>query len=93
MKSTIYDSSHLFFLGDLNFRLSLPSSSPFAGSLNRAALVTALSDEREREQLKDFDELYQVRASENAFVGMHEGEFWKFKCTYKYKLNEVDHYR
>ena len=28
-----------------------------------------------------------------AFVGFHEGEFWKFKCSYKYKPGEVDRYR
>jgi hypothetical protein len=26
-------------------------------------------------------------------MGMHEGDFWKFKCTYKYNLNDVDRYK
>lgn len=55
--------------------------------------MEALKDEVQREALKEFDELYVERSKGNVLVGFREGEFWKFKCTYKYKLREVDRYK
>lgn len=91
--TTLYNTSHLFFLGDLNFRLNIPPSHEFASKSRRPALVEALKDEFQREALKEFDELYVERSKGNVLVGFREGEFWKFKCTYKYKLREVDRYK
>ncbi|KDQ61040.1 hypothetical protein JAAARDRAFT_124747 [Jaapia argillacea MUCL 33604] len=90
--STMYSTSHLFFFGDLNFRLALPRSHPLAGSNNRGDLAAALNNEENREGLKEFDQLTIERRMKSVFVGLREGEFWKFKCTYKYKLGEVDKY-
>ena len=91
--SDIYKTSHLFFFGDLNFRLDIPPSHPLAKSSSRPKLLQALDDESERVKLKEYDQLLMERQSENAFIALREGEFWKFKCTYKYKLAEVDKYR
>ncbi|KAL5489844.1 hypothetical protein ACEPAI_4676 [Sanghuangporus weigelae] len=101
--STIYDTSHLFFLGDLNFRLAFSSSpdatTPLAnGDASqpaqelKAQLIDSLKDDLEREKLKEYDELFIERRKGRIFVGLHEGEFWQFKCTYKYNLKEVDRY-
>ncbi|EJD02382.1 DNase I-like protein [Fomitiporia mediterranea MF3/22] len=92
--STLYDTSHLFFLGDLNFRFSFPPSHAFAGSLlsSHAQLVEALKDDVQREVLKEYDELFCERRKGRVFIGLREGEFWQFKCTFKYKLNTVDRY-
>ena len=49
--------------------------------------------ESSREELKEFDQLTVEKNKGNVFVGLHEGEFWKFKCSYKYKVGEVDQYR
>ncbi|KAG6851268.1 hypothetical protein H0H93_011704 [Arthromyces matolae] len=89
--STIYESSHLFFFGDLNFRLDIPPLHPLSP---RPYLdySHALEDESTREQLRDYDQLVTERRRGNVFQGLHEGEFWKFKCSYKYLLGEVDKY-
>lgn len=90
--STIYDTSHLFFFGDLNFRLAIPASHPL-GTLSHEALTQKLASEADREVLKDCDELRIERDERRScFVGFREGEFWKFKCSYKYKLGEVETY-
>ncbi|KAH9930704.1 skeletal muscle/kidney enriched inositol 5-phosphatase [Fomitopsis serialis] len=90
--ATIYDTSHLFFFGDLNFRLAIPPSHPLA-VLSHEELTRKLVTEADREALKDCDELRIERDERGScFVGLREGEFWKFKCSYKYKLGEVNTY-
>lgn len=91
--STIYDTSHLFFLGDLNFRLSVPETHEISKLLKQPEVSTTLSSESNRESLKEFDQLLAERRKGTIFIGMREGEFWKFKCSYKYLLGEVDKYR
>lgn len=77
--TTIYDTSHLFFFGDLNFRLDLPETHPLHGPGNHHALVSALDNEGKREELKEYDQLRVEQKKGTAFVGLREGEFWKFK--------------
>ncbi|KAI0006003.1 skeletal muscle/kidney enriched inositol 5-phosphatase [Russula compacta] len=90
--TTIYSTSHLFFLGDLNFRLALPPTSPYAGPANIHRVETALDTQSGREELKEFDQLLQERRKGTIFHGFREGEFWAFKCSYKFKIGEVDKY-
>jgi hypothetical protein len=33
------------------------------------------------------------RRKGSVFVGLKEGEFWQFKCSYKYLNGEIDRYR
>ncbi|KAK7693783.1 hypothetical protein QCA50_003355 [Cerrena zonata] len=88
--TTIYSTSHLFFFGDLNFRLE-PPTLPDPKKLS--ASIDAILADGVREQLKDYDQLVQERDQKKSiFVGFREGEFWKFKPTYKYKLGQVDKY-
>ena len=77
--TTIYETSHLFFFGDLNFRLELPETHPLHGPNNYCHLASALDDESNREELKEYDQLRMVQKNGTAFVGLREGEFWKFK--------------
>ncbi|KAL9715289.1 hypothetical protein Ac2012v2_001951 [Leucoagaricus gongylophorus] len=90
--STIYDTSHLFFLGDLNYRLVLPTAHPHYSSSRGPEFSEVLSSEKIREDLKEYDQLTVEKRKGNVFVGLHEGEFWKFKCSYKYQLGHVDKY-
>lgn len=52
-----------------------------------------MTEESVREELKEFDQLLNAARNKDAFVGLHEGRFWGFKCSYKYELGEVDKYR
>jgi hypothetical protein len=90
--TTMYSTSHLFFLGDLNFRLDPPPTSPFAGRANVHRIEAALDTQSGREELKEFDQLLQERRKNAIFHGFREAEFWSFKCTYKYDIGEVDKY-
>ena len=91
--STLYDTSHLFFFGDLNFRLSLPPTHALAAPDQLSTLVHTLSTDEGRSSLKEFDQLVTERDLKGTiFHSFREGEFWRFKCSYKYKLGEVDLY-
>jgi hypothetical protein len=89
----MYSTSHLFFLGDLNFRLTPPPTSPYAGRANIHSVEAALDTQSGREELKEYDQLLQERRKCTVFHGFREGEFWAFKCSYKFKIGEVDKYR
>ncbi|XP_006457995.1 hypothetical protein AGABI2DRAFT_216100 [Agaricus bisporus var. bisporus H97] len=90
--STIYATSHLFFLGDLNYRLDMPETHPMYSIRKSPEFTQVLSSEKSREELKEFDQLTVEKRKGTVFVGLREGDFWKFKCSYKYELNEVDTY-
>jgi len=55
-------------------------------------IYRALDDENAREELKEFDQLLLEHRKGTVFVGLREGQFWKFKCSYKYLHGEVDRY-
>ncbi len=89
----MFATSHLFFFGDLNFRLSLPPDHAFASRAELPALVHALSTDDGRAALKEHDQLLIERdVRGTVFQGLREGEFWRFKCSYKYRLGQVDEY-
>ena len=77
--TTIYDTSHLFFFGDLNFRLELPEAHSLQGPDNHHALISALDSESKREELKEYDQLRVEQKKGTTFMGLREGEFWRFK--------------
>jgi len=89
----MYSTSHLFFLGDLNFRLDPPSTSPYSGRANLHRVEAALDTQSGREELKEYDQLLQEHRKCTIFHMFREGEFWSFKCSYKFKIGEVDKYR
>ncbi|KAF7294736.1 Beta-glucan synthesis-associated protein SKN1 [Mycena indigotica] len=90
--TTVYHTSHLFLLGDLNFRVVLPPEHPLKGV--SSAIGQALSQQSARDAFKEYDQLLVERRqpSNNLFVGLREGEFWKFKCSYKYHIGHADRY-
>lgn len=90
--ATIYSTSHLFFFGDLNFRVSMPPRSLGNERPLHEEALSMLNDEKSREALKEFDQLRRAWRDGRVFVGLKEGPFWTFKCTYKYKLGEIDKY-
>src|SRR5258707_11134115 len=90
LSSTLYQTSHLFLLGDLNFRLDIPSSHPLSATKDFAQ---AIESETTRKELKEFDQLTVEKRKGTVFAGLREGDFWKFKCSYKYHLGEVDMYK
>ena len=90
--TTLYSTSHLFVLGDLNFRVVLPADHPHAGVHERGDFAALLESQEQREEIKEHDQLLQERKKGTVFVGLREGEFWKFKCSYKYHIGEVDRY-
>ena len=90
LSSTLYETSHLFLLGDLNFRLDIPSSHPLSATKDFAQ---AIESETTRKELKEFDQLTVEKRKGTVFAGLREGDFWKFKCSYKYHLGEVDMYK
>ncbi|KAG7447983.1 inositol polyphosphate phosphatase [Guyanagaster necrorhizus] len=90
--TTIYSTSHLFIFGDLNFRLSIPPCHPLHAFHTEPDVAAVLAAPETRETLKEFDQLLTERRKGTTLVGLREGEFWKFKCSYKYDLGEVDKY-
>ncbi|KAI0093845.1 skeletal muscle/kidney enriched inositol 5-phosphatase [Irpex rosettiformis] len=91
--TTIYSTSHLFFFGDLNFRLDLPENHVLSRTSPEIGFGQLLEQDHVREDLKQYDQLLVERDQKHsAFVGLREGEFWRFKCSYKYILGEVDKY-
>ena len=92
--STMYDTSHLFWFGDLNFRIALPPEHALAqGASASGDLARVLEQESVRAELKEYDQLVIERDVKGTiFQSFREGEFWKFKCSYKYRLGEVDKY-
>ena len=91
--TTMFSTSHLFFFGDLNFRLSLPTTHALAAPDQLPSLAQALSTDEGRSSLREYDQLVIERDVKGTiFQSFREGEFWRFKCSYKYKLGQVDHY-
>ncbi|KAF9566329.1 inositol polyphosphate phosphatase [Agrocybe pediades] len=90
--STLLETSHLFVFGDFNFRLDIPKTHSLYAKRLTGDFAQAIESEKSREELKEFDQLTIEMRKGNVFVSLHEGEFWKFKCSYKYKLGEVDKY-
>jgi hypothetical protein len=89
----MYATSHLFFLGDLNFRVAIPPSHPLRTASCGEEALSMLTDETTRDTLKEYDQLINERRNGRVFVGLREGPFWTFKCTYKYVLGEIDKYK
>lgn len=84
--SSIYDSSHLFFMGDLNYRLSLSNPSsirlPTLSHKIHFSLPTLIPH----------DTLTQERSLGRVLQGLREGEL-TFQPTYKYKANKGSTYK
>lgn len=92
--STIYDSTHLFFFGDLNFRLTRPGLDKEKLSGLQDVDILQLNGSLDgRQQLKQYDQLTRSQTEGKAFLGLREGEVEQFPLSFKYVVGTVDHYR
>lgn len=83
---TIYDSTHLFFFGDLNFRLIQKDG------LSYSSIQEMANSPAGRQKLAQLDELTTEMRNGNVCNGLHEGDFSSFKPTYKYLLTSATDY-
>ena len=72
----IYEADHIFWIGDLNYRLNV----------NSMQEVHDLIDDGRWRKLLTKDQLHIEKARGHAFVGFEEGRI-RFPPTYKYKTN------
>eukprot|EP00048_Salpingoeca_helianthica_P022785 m.20360 g.20360 ORF g.20360 m.20360 type:complete len:907 (+) comp7810_c0_seq1:39-2759(+) len=75
---SIFDHDHLFWVGDLNYRIPLPD-----------AEVKSLARKGTFEKLLEFDQLQEQKRLRLAFVGFEEGPI-TFAPTYKYDPGTSD---
>lgn len=81
-----HHSSHLFVMGDLNYRLErLPGPYP-----SETGELVAL--ERERAALVALDTLKREQAAGRVFGGLREGDLTRFAPTYKRIVGQVEGY-
>ncbi|XP_061367087.1 type IV inositol polyphosphate 5-phosphatase 9 [Gastrolobium bilobum] len=77
---TILDHDHVIFLGDLNYRISLPEET-----------IRLLVEKRDWDSLLENDQLMMELMTGNMLRGWNEGAI-KFAPTYKYCLNSDMYY-
>lgn len=86
----IFDTSHLFFMGDLNYRLS---KQPPPGALQENNMFgNVLELEKSRMGMLDTDTLRQEQREGRAFGGLREGDLTRFAPTYKRIVGQVEGY-
>ncbi len=87
LPQTLYDSSHAFVMGDLNYRLARTPPGGHDLSVERLELDDDTHDHdalrEERTALVALDTLKQAQAQGDAFAGMDEGDLAAFAPTYK----------
>jgi hypothetical protein len=94
----ITDTSHLFVIGDLNYRLARlphlvtgePRENPGdAGVTNRVEIVEL---EKERADMLELDTLRREQKEGRVFGGLREGKLEGFAPTYKRVVGQVEGY-
>lgn len=85
------ESSHLFIMGDLNYRLErLPVKGVYPTESRPGADLVAL--EKERSAMVTLDTLKREQAAGRVFGGMREGDLTRFAPTYKRIVGQVEGY-
>lgn len=84
-----FQSSHLFIMGDLNYRLE---RLPVAGVYPRELSDDLASLEKERAALVQLDTLKREQDAGKVFGGMREGDLTRFAPTYKRIVGEIEGY-
>ncbi|KAL7421696.1 hypothetical protein Q5752_003466 [Cryptotrichosporon argae] len=86
-----HDTSHLFVLGDLNYRLArLPVRGVYPRDGRAGDDVRALAEERA--PLLELDTLRAEQREGRAFGGLREGDLTRFAPTYKRIVGQVEGY-
>ncbi|KAH9824175.1 Endonuclease/exonuclease/phosphatase [Melampsora americana] len=90
--TTIYDCNHLFFMGDLNYRISLSSLDGLGkAKISRSKLHQILQDGPYASIVSEHDTLSHQHQSDNVLNGLREGPI-NFKPTYKYDRKSPDRF-
>lgn len=98
MPYQITDTSHLFFLGDLNYRLTrlphLPNGEPREnpGDAGVRGTVDTVELEKERADMLELDTLKREQKEGRVFGGLREGRLEAFAPTYKRIVGQVEGY-
>jgi hypothetical protein len=92
----VWQTSHIFFLGDLNYRLATAPTG-LEGALKESSLRLEGSGDasvlaKERQKLVALDTLKQQQAQGKAFTFLSEGSLENFAPTYKRIIGQVDGY-
>lgn len=86
----IFDTSHLFLMGDLNYRLTRLPSSGWPKEAKQSDDVLSL--EKERAEMVDLDTLRMEQREGRVAGGLREGDLSRFAPTYKRIVGKVDGY-
>lgn len=90
--STIYDCNHLFFMGDLNYRISLSSLDGVGeANISRSKLHQMLQDGPYQSIVSHRDTLSHQHRLNKVLYGLREGPI-EFKPTYKYDRKSPDRF-
>lgn len=85
-----HHTSHLFVMGDLNYRLSkLPSQ---AALQETKAFSSSVEMEKARGELIELDTLKREQAAGRVFGGLREGDLKNFAPSYKRIVGQVNGY-
>ena len=86
----IFETSHLFVMGDLNYRLSrLPSTGyPTEGKMSNDMIAL----EKQRDEMVEIDTLRKEQREGRVFGGLREGDLTRFAPTYKRVVGQIDGY-
>ena len=86
----IFDTSHLFVMGDLNYRLSRIPSTGYPTEEKMSDDLIAL--EKQRVEMVEMDTLRKEQREGRVFGGLREGDLTRFAPTYKRVVGQVDGY-
>jgi hypothetical protein len=86
----VHDSSHLFVMGDLNYRFSAMPSSGYPTASNSS--TDQVTIEKERAEMVQLDTLRKQQAEGKGFGGLREGDLTKFAPTYKCIAGQIHGY-
>ena len=90
MPSQVFDTSHLFVMGDLNYRLSRMPSTGWPSEPRESDDVQQL--EKDRLEMVQLDTLKAEQAAGRVFGGLREGDLSRFAPTYKRVVGQVEGY-
>lgn len=86
----VFDSSHLFIMGDLNYRLAKLPSTGWPKEGRQSDDILAL--EKERADMVELDTLRAEQREGRVAGGLREGDLSRFAPTYKRIVGQVDGY-
>lgn len=86
----VFDTSHLFVMGDLNYRFSRIPQSGYPSQGKASDDIVTL--EKERLEMVELDTLRKEQREGRVFGGLREGDLSRFAPTYKRIVGQVGGY-